>query len=39
MNFGMIIHGEKAKLCYMSTGSFTVHVKTEDIYKNIADDA
>ena len=39
MNFGMIIHGENAKLCYMSTGSFTVHVKTEDIYKNIADDA
>ena len=39
MNFGMIICGENAKLCYMSTGSFTVHVKTEDIYKNIADDA
>ena len=23
---------EKAKLCYMDTGSFFVHVKTNDIY-------
>ena len=27
---------EKAKLCYMDTGSFTVNVKTDDIYKYIA---
>ena len=28
----------KCKLCYMDTGSFVVHVKTEDIYKDIAED-
>ena len=27
---------EKAKLCYMDTGTFTVNVKTDDIYKYIA---
>ena len=27
---------EKAKLCYMDTGSFMVYVKTEDIYLDIA---
>ena len=32
-------YGEKAKLCYMDTGSFIVHVKTQDIYKDIAEDA
>ena len=29
---------ENAKLCYMDTGSFIVHVKTDDIYKDIAED-
>ena len=29
-------YGENVKLCYMDTKSFVVHVKTEDIYKNIA---
>ena len=28
-------YGEKANLCYMDTGSFIVHVKTDDIYKDI----
>ena len=32
-------YGENAKLCYMDTGSFIVHVKTEDIYKDNAEDA
>ena len=31
-------YGEKAKLCYMDTDSFIVHVKTKDIYKDIAED-
>ena len=26
------------KLCYMDTGSFVIHIKTEDFYKDIADD-
>ena len=30
-------HGENAKLCCMSTGSSIVHVKTDDIYKVIAE--
>ena len=30
-------YGENAKLCYMDTDSFIVHVKTEDINKDIAD--
>ena len=29
-------YGENAKLCYMDTDSFIVHVKTDDIYKDIA---
>ena len=30
-------YGENAKLCYMDTESFIVHVKTDDIYKDIAE--
>ena len=29
---------KNAKLCYMDTGNFTVHVYTDDIYKDIAED-
>ena len=29
---------ENAKLCYINTDSFLVHVKTDDIYKDIAKD-
>ena len=32
-----IKYGEKAKLCYMNTDSFIVYVKTDDIYKDIAE--
>ena len=31
-------YGKKAKLCYMDTDSFIIHIKTEDFYKDIADD-
>ena len=31
-------YGEKAKLCYMDTDSSIVYIKTNDIYKDIADD-
>ena len=31
-------YGENAKLCYMDTDSFIVHVKTNDVYKEIAED-
>ena len=31
-------YGGKAKLCCMDTNSFIIHVKTDDIYKNIAED-
>ena len=31
-------YDEKSKLCYMDTDSFIVHVKTKDIYKDIAED-
>ena len=29
---------EKAKLCYMDAVSFIVYIKTDDIYKHVADD-
>ena len=31
-------YNENARLCYMDTDSFIIHVKTHDIYKNIAED-
>ena len=31
-------YGKNAKPCYMDTDSFIVHVKTDDIYKDIAED-
>ena len=31
-------YGENAKLCYTDTDSFIVHVKTDDIYKDITED-
>ena len=31
-------YGENIKLCYMDTDSLTVYVKTDDIYKDIAED-
>ena len=31
-------YGEKAKLCYMDTENFIVYIKTEDVYKDIAED-
>ena len=30
-------HQDDAKLCYMDTDSFIIHIKTEDFYKDIAD--
>ena len=29
---------DKAKLCYMDTDSFIIHIKTEDFYEDIVDD-
>ena len=31
-------YGDRAKLCYMDTDSFVIHVETEDFYKDIAND-
>ena len=31
-------YNENAKFCFMDTDSFIFHVKTDDIYKNIAED-
>ena len=31
-------YGENAKFCYMDTDSFNFQVKTDDIYKDIAED-
>ena len=30
---------DKAKLCYTDTDSFIIHIKTEDFYEDIPDDA
>ena len=32
------IYGEKSKLCYMDTDSFIIYMKTNSIYKDIAED-
>ena len=29
---------DKAKLCYMDTDNFVIYIKTEDFYKDIAND-
>ena len=31
-------YGDNIKLCYMETDSFTMNIKTEDFYKDIAND-
>ena len=31
-------YGDKARLCYIDTDSFVIDIKTEDFYKDIADD-
>ena len=31
-------YGDKARLCYMGTGSFVMNIKTEEFYKDIASD-
>ena len=31
-------YGEKVRLCYMDTDDFIVYIKTDDIYKDIAED-
>ena len=37
-DYGKPKYGEIAKLCYMVTDTFIVHVKRDDIYKDIAED-
>ena len=32
------MYQKNAKLCYMDTDSFIIHVKTKDVYEDIADD-
>ena len=34
----MNLYGEKATFCYMDADSFIVYIKTDDIYKVIAED-
>ena len=31
-------YGDNVKLCYMDTDGFIMHIKTEDFYKDIAND-
>ena len=31
-------YGDNVKLCYMDTDSFIMHIKTEDFYKDVAND-
>ena len=44
MKFGMIMYNlniikKKTELCYMNTDSFIVSIKTDDIYKDLAEDS
>ena len=32
------MYQKNAKLCYMDTDSFIIHIKTKDVYEDIADD-
>ena len=32
------IYGDKIRLCYTDTDSFTMHIKTDDFYKDISAD-
>ena len=32
-------YGDRAKLCYMDTDSFVIHIFTEDFFEDIANDA
>ena len=32
------VYNDKAKMCYINTDSFIVHIKTEDIYNDISED-
>ena len=32
-------YGDNVKLCYMDADSFIMHIKTENLYKDIANDA
>ena len=36
--YDYIKHIKTAKLCYLDTDSFVIHIKTEDFYEGIADD-
>ena len=33
-----LMNGYRAKLCYMDTDNFVIHIETEDFYKDIAND-
>ena len=37
-NYAKLEHGENVKLCYIHRDSFIVHVETDDISKDIAED-
>ena len=37
-NYAKPKYDENAKVCYMDTYSFIAHVKTDDIYKDTAED-
>ena len=37
-NYIKLKYGDKARLCYMDTDSIVIYIKTEDFYKDIAND-